>query len=51
MATITITLDGVVTIIDGVYTINNGIVAIQGDARQYRDAKGADRKATPIFLL
>lgn len=25
MPTITITLDGVVTIIDGVYTINNGI--------------------------
>lgn len=26
------------------YTIYNGVVAIQGDSRQYRDAKGADRK-------
>ena len=45
-ATIAITLDGVVTIVDGAYTIYNGVVAIQGDSRQYRDAKGADRKAS-----
>lgn len=45
-ATIAITLDGVVTIVDGAYTIYNGVVAIQGDTRQYRDAKGADRKAS-----
>lgn len=44
--TLTITAEGVVTIVDGGYTIYNGVVAIQGDSRQYRDAKGADRKAS-----
>lgn len=46
VATIAITLDGVVTIVDGAYTIYNGVVAIQGDSRQYRDARGADHKAS-----
>lgn len=44
--TLTITAEGVVTIVDGGYTIYNSAVAIQGDSRQYRDARGADHKAS-----